>query len=200
MNDNLLVPDKVPFAPARSRRALGRQRTCDTSYQFRMGSGAAGDISRAHPASIQPCLGDPNAFPTAYGQAVTVDATTQGVRPIVAGDSGLTAIWGITCRPYPIQQSTTSNSYGEVNYGSIAPPSAQPIDVMTMGYMMVSVVGAPVKGGPVYIWYAPNSGSHVQGGFEAANTGGSTLELLSTSYYWNNGADSNGIAEIRIVA
>jgi hypothetical protein len=191
MKDNILVPE-------RKFRVLGRHRTCDTSYTFRMTAGAAGDISRAHPASIQPCLGDPTNFPTAYGQPVVVDSVSEGVRPIGAGDSALTQIWGVTCRPYPIQQSTTSNNYGEVNYGSIAPPLLQPIDVMTVGYMMVPVVGAPIKGGSVWIWYAASGGGHTQGGFEAANTGGSTL-ALNGNYAWNSPPDTNGIAELKIV-
>jgi len=186
-------------SPAVLRRAIGRARTCDTSFTFRMGAGFPGDVNRGHPASIQPCLIDANAPPTAYGQAVLVDPTTQGVRPIVAGDSAITDIWGTTCRPYPIQQSSTSanTNYGAQAYGSVAPPLAQPIDVMRAGYMIVSVVGSPVKGGTVYIWYAASSGAHIQGGFEAANTGGSTL-ALSARYYWNSPPDSNGYAELLI--
>jgi hypothetical protein len=169
-----------------------------TSITFRMNAGAPGDVNRGHPASIQPCLIDPNAPPTLYGQAVTVDPTTQGVRPLVAGDSALTTIWGVTVRPYPIQQATTANNYGAVAYGNLAPPLLQPIDVMTAGYIFVPVVGSPVKGGTVYIWYAAASGSHVQGGFEASSTGGSTL-TLSTNYAWNSPPDANGNAELKIL-
>jgi hypothetical protein len=182
---------------SRARRSYGRHRTCDTAFTFRMGAGVPGDINRGHPVSIQPCLIDPNAPPTAYGQAVLVDPTTQGVRPLVAGDSAVTDIWGVTARPYPIQQATTSSNYGAVGYGGIAPPLLQPIDVMREGYMMVSVVGAPLKGGIVYIWYAAASGAHVQGGFEASNTGGSTL-ALSGKYVWNSPADTTGVAELAI--
>lgn len=190
----LLVPEKVPLT---RRRVLGRSRTTDTSYTFRMTAGAAGDISRAHPASVQPCLGDPNSFPTAYGQPVVVDAGTQGVRPIAAGDAGAVVIWGVTCRPYPIQQSTTSNNYGEVNYGSIAPPNAQPIDVMRAGYMMVAVNGATLKGGAVFVWYGVTGGGHTLSGFEAA--AGATTLALSSNYVWNSPPDTNGIAELAIL-
>lgn len=193
----LILPDKVLLAaPAVLRlRSAGKHRTCDTAFTFRMNAGFAGDVNRGHPASIQPCLIDASAPPTAYGQAVTIDSTSEGVRPLVSGDSGLTEIWGVTVRPYPIQQATTSNNYGAAAYGSVAPPLLQPIDVLRGGYVMVSVVGSPNKGGTVYIWYAASSGSHVQGGFEAANTGGSTL-ALDSSYQWNSPPDNTGIAEL----
>ena len=182
-------------------RSLGRYRTVDTSIAFRMNSGAAGDVNRGHPASIQPCLISPINPVTAYGQPVVVDAaggSNQGVRPLSAGDAALTAIWGVTARPYPIQQGTTNNNYGAVNYGNLAPPLLQPIDVMTVGYMMVSVVGNVVKGGAVFIWTAASGGGHTQGGFESAANGGNTASL-SANYQWNNANDANGIAELKIV-
>src|ERR1039458_1133298 len=145
------------------RRSLGRFRTCDVAFAFRAGAGFPGDVNRGHPASIQPCSIDASAPPTQYGQAVVVDPTTQGVRPIVAGDSALTWIWGVVCRPYPFQQSTTSLSYGAANFGVAGVANAQPIDVMTGGYMIVSVssvYGAPVKGAPVFIFYNPTGAGH----------------------------------------
>jgi len=193
MHSNLIVPEA-----GLRRRSLGRHRTCDTSYTFRMGAGVPGDINRGHPVSIQPCLIDSSAPPTAYGQPVLVDATTQGVRPIVAGDSGVTAIWGVTARPYPIQQATTSNNYGAVAYGSVTPPALQPIDVMTAGYMMVAVNGACLKGGNVYIYYGTTTGAHIQGGFEAA-TGANILELTVGTYAYNSPPDSTGVAELKIL-
>lgn len=181
--------------PAIVRRSRGRFRTCDTSFTFRMGAGFAGDVNRGHPASIQPCLIDPNAPPTAYGQAVLVDATSQGVRPLVAGDIAVTEIWGVTARPYPIQQPTTANNYGAAPYGSITPPALQPIDVLRGGYIMVQVVGNPVKGGSVYIWCAASGGGHTIGGFEAAASSGNTA-ALDANYQWNSPPDSSGIAEL----
>lgn len=183
---------------SRARRSYGRHRTCDTAITFRMNAGVPGDINRGHPVSIQPCLIDPNAPPTLYGQPVLVDATTQGVRPLVAGDSAITDIWGITARPYPIQQATTSSSYGAVGYGNLAPPLLQPIDVMRGGYMMVSVVGACLKGGSVFVWVAASSGQHIQGGFESGAGGGSNTAALSGKYAYNSPPDSTGVAEVII--
>jgi hypothetical protein len=188
----------VPAAPAVLRRSLGRHRTVDTSIQFRMGAGVAGDVNRGHPASIQPCLNSPVNPVNGYGVPVVVDATNGsngGVRPIQAGDVALTNIWGVTARPYPIQQATTSQPYGAVPYGGITPPSVQPIDVLRGGYIMVQVNGACVKGGAVFIWAAASGGGHTQGGFEIVASAGNTLSL-GNGFSFNSPPDSNGIAEL----
>lgn len=183
-------------------RSVGRYRTVDTAFTFRMGAGFAGDVNRGHPASIQPALNSPANPVTAYGQAVVVDTGgggNEGVRPIAGGDGALTEIWGVAVRPYPIQQSTTGNNYGAVPYGSVTPPAQQPIDVLRGGYVMVPVntsVASPIKGGAVFIWYAASGGGHTQGGFEGGATGGSTIALNVNDYQWNNAPDSNGIAEL----
>lgn len=200
MEKTLVIPRKMPLAmPAilRHRRSCGRFRTCDTSFTFRMGAGFPGDVNRGHPASIQPCAIDQSAPPSAYGQAVLVDPTTQGVRPLTTGDYGATEIWGVTARPYPLQQpSAPGNNYGEQGYGTITPPALQPIDVLRGGYILVPVVGAPVKGGPVFVWCAVSGGGHTQGGFEAGGGGGNNTAALDTSYMWNSPPDANGIAEL----
>lgn len=175
-------------------RSVGRYRTVDTAIAFRMGAGFPGDVNRGHPASIEPCLIDPNNPVTAYGQAVLTTAAN-AVRPLSVGDGAVTEIWGVTARPYPIQQATTSNNYGAVGYGAGAPPLLQPIDILRGGYIMVAVVGNSLKGGVVYIWTAASGGGHVQGGFEAANPGGSGI-ALNSNFQWNSPPDANGIAEL----
>lgn len=188
-------------SPAVLRRSLGRHRTIDTAIAFRMGAGVAGDVNRGHPASIQPALISPINPVLGYGVPVLVDTAggaNNGVRPIAAGDIAITDIWGISVRPYPIQQSTTSQSYGEVGYGSIAPPLLQPLDVLRGGYVMVPVVGQSVKGGAVFIWCAASGGGHVQGGFEIVGSGGNTATLNAATYQFNSPPDSNGIAELII--
>jgi hypothetical protein len=178
---------------------VGTHRTHDAAFTFRMPTGFPGDISRAVQSGIaEPCLVDLNAPPTAYGQAVVVDPTTQGVRPIVAGDAALTAIYGVTVRPFPIQQASATN-YGAVGLGGVqAPPSSQPIDVLRFGYILVTLqnfaVNNSLKGGAVYIWYAASAGNHVQGGFEAAATGGSTLLLADANF--NGPAGADGVVEL----
>lgn len=187
---------RMAFAPKQHGIYMGMARTCDVSFQYRMGAGFPGDVNRTHPATIEPTLVDINSPPTLYGQAVVVDSTTQGVRPLASGDSSLTDIYGITVRPFPIQGQSSTN-YGASNIGAATPPTGQPMDVLRSGYIMSTLNGtaSAVKGGTVYVWIAASSGSHVQGGFEAAATGGSTIQLpLKTSF--NGPADANGIVEI----
>lgn len=172
-----------------------RMKTHDAAFQFRMGAGFPGDVNRTHPASIEPALIDASAPPTAYGQAVLVDATTQGVRPFAAGDTAVTVAYGVTVRPYPTQQSSGSN-FGAASFGAATPPASGVTDVLRLGYIMgtVPVGQAPVKGGAVYVWCAASSGAHVQGGFEASATGGSTAALANATF--NGSPDANGNVEI----
>lgn len=180
-------------------KKLGRFRVCDAAgpvFTFRMGAGFPGDVNRTHPVSILPCLIDSNAPPTAYGQAVVVDPTTQGVRPLVAGDSGLTDVYGVTVRPYPLQQNSVNPAFG-----SGTPPTTGIIDVCNSGFITVvlgdgTLTGA-LKGGTVYIWYATSTGHHVQGGFEASNTGGSTLALTFQAALFNGVQDGSGFVELQ---
>lgn len=175
---------------------LGRHRVTDAAFTFRMGAGFVGDVNRTHPATIEPALVDASAPPTLFGQAVLVDPTTQGVRPLVAGDQALTTIYGITVRPYPFQQSTASLANAQANLGAAAPPASGAIDVLRSGYIMVSVVGSPVKGGAVYIWTAAASGSHVQGGFEATDPTSNGMRVDAPKTYFNGAPDSTGIVEL----
>jgi hypothetical protein len=198
----LFKVDKVPLiaAPYVLGRSLGRHRTCDTAFTFRMGAGFAGDVNRGHPSSIQPALNSPINPVAAYGFGVLIDTAggaNGGVRSLNAGDGTiLTDIWGVAVRPFPIQQSTTGNNYGAVPYGTIQPPLLQPIDILRGGYIMVGVVGACVKGGAVFVWTAASGGGHVQGGFEAVGTGGSTSALNPLLYQFNSPPDGNSVAEL----
>jgi hypothetical protein len=181
-------------------RSLGRFRTCDVAFTYRMNAGFAGDVNRGHPASILPCLADPTTPPTAFGQPVVAVAATNGVRPLAAGDGGLTDIFGITVRPYPTQSvAAAAYPYGDVILGGGAPAVKQPVDVLRAGYIFVSVVGQPVKGGLVYIWTAASSGAHIQGGFESVAPGGSGIALPAGRFWWNSPPDNTGIAELAVV-
>ncbi len=192
-NDEALF--KAPFV---LRRSLGRHRTVDTSIPFRMGAGFPGDVNRGHPASIQPCLISPINPVLGYGVPVVVDTAggaNGGVRPLGAADGALTDIWGVSVRPYPIQQASGSN-YGEVGYGTGVPPQVQPLDVIRGGYVMVPVVGQSVKGGAVFVWVAASGGGHIQGGFEIQASGGNTCALDPKFFQFNSPPDSTGIAEL----
>lgn len=174
-----------------------RMKTRDVAFQFRMGAGFTGDVNRTHPASIEPVLVNTTTPPLFYGQGVIVDAAGQGVRPLVAGDVALTAVYGVTVRAFPIQQSSASN-FGAAALGAATPPASGVIDVLRSGYIMVQLGGtfaAAKKGGPVYIWTAASSGAHIQGTFEDTLVGGSTTPALP-GVTFNGTPDVNGVVEI----
>ena len=165
------------------------------AFTFRAGAGFPGAISRQENSSIEPVLIDASAPPLLYGVPVVIDPTTQGIRPIVAGDSALTTIFGILVRPFPTSQFSVSNFGNTPLGGAGVPPTSGPADVLTRGYIIVSVVGATKKDSLVDIWFAASSGSHVQGGFEGVHTGGSSLSLPLNTYF-NGVPDANGLVEL----
>lgn len=174
-----------------------RMKTNDVAFTFRMGAGFQGDVNRTHPASIEPALIAASSPPTAYGQPVLVDATTQGVRPFAAGDQSDTvaAGYGLTVRPYPSQQSSGSN-FGEANIGAAVPPATGVIDVLRAGYIMVNLPfgGSPKKGDPVYVWSKASTGGHILGTCEAAASATNTTRLLNATF--NGTPDANGNVEV----
>ena len=186
--------------PAPKGRYMGRFAFRDAdpmAFPFQMPAGIAGDVSRFHPSSIEPTLIDANAPPTAFGQAVLVDPTTQGVRPFAAGDTAVTVAYGVTVRPFPTQQQAGGMTS---TFGSATPPTTGEIDVLRAGYIMVSLgsngTGAAKKGAQVFIWCAAASGNHVQGGFEDAANGGNTASLDINRYTFNGVPDSSGNVEL----
>jgi hypothetical protein len=98
-------------------------------------------------------------------------------------------------RPYP----TGGSNIGNDPLGISSVPRSGICDVMVRGYagILLSGAAAAKKGGTVYVWYAASAGAHVQGGFEAAATGGSTL-ALPDKYYFTGPADANGNCEIAV--
>lgn len=189
----LLVPGRAAkLLPAWSH---GRKLTGDVAFNLRMGAGSPGDITRPSP-TIEPCLMAAVTPPDAFGQAVVADLLADNaVRKVQAGDNGLTAIYGITVRAWPTQQPTTTGYSGAVALGSGGPAPFQPIDVLRRGYCLGYINGVPVKGAPVFVWVAATAGAHLQGAFEAAATGGSTIQLDSKSTF-QGGVDASGFGEI----
>jgi hypothetical protein len=172
-----------------------RDTVSGTAISFRMPAGIPGGVNRTHPASIEPVLIDSSAPPTLYGQGVVIDPTTQGVRPIAAtGDTGLTDVYGITVRPFPLEQQTTTGSL----YTAV-PPTSGLMDVLKFGYISIGFNksgSAPVKGGAAYIWAAATAGAHLVGGWETASSG-STIEIGTpprTNY--QGGWDANDVGEL----
>lgn len=182
------------------RRDLGRRRTCDVSFLGRMPAGSPGDVTRHYPpATIEPCQLATLTPPTLFGQAVVPSLLSDnGVRLVQAGDTALTDIYGITARPFPIQQPTAATAFAPATIGTGGIATTQPVDVLRSGYILVSLPtgnAAPVKGGTVYVWIAADTGAHKQGGFETAASGGNTIALGPKST-WQGGIDSNGNAEL----
>ena len=160
----------------------------------RMPAGIPGDLNRIQqcvvtPEVITPYTGsNPTVAPQSYGILTTIDATTQNVRTVVTGDSGALT-FGFLARPFP------TNS-GQNGLGVSTPPASGAVDYMRRGFMAVLLGGtqAAVRGGQVYIWGAASTGTHVQGGVEAASPGGSGFTLTGCTFM--GPADASGNTEI----
>lgn len=166
-----------------------------TAILYRMGAGYPGDVNRSNPASITAELINAASPPLLYGQPVLIDATSKGVRPFVAGDTAVTNAYGFTVRPNPTQQLQANSDYAPAALGVATPPASGVIDIMGQGFIIAKVNGTPAKGDPVFVWCAVSGGAHVQGGLEAAATGGSTAALANA--YYNGSPDANGYVEVK---
>jgi len=176
-----------------------RAKTHDIAFTFRMGAGFPGDVNRTHPASIVPGLVNSSAPVAFYGFPAVIDGATSSYRGLSAGDTELTSIDGVLARPYPTQQMTGGMS---ASIGAAAAPTSGVADFLEDGFIIAQcnnfAAAPPQKGGAVYVWIAASTGNHVQGGFEAAATAGSTIAL--TNARWNGPTDANGVTEIRVTA
>lgn len=181
-----------------ANRFYTRDAANESSIKFRMNAGFPGDISRTHPVSVEPTKMDSDEPVLAYGVPVLIDSVTGGARRFVAGDTAVAKAYGFSVRPYPTQQSTGGMSSA---FGAATPPTDQPLDVMRLGYIMgklnVPADGAAlVKGAPVFVWCAADSGAHKQGGLEAQASGGNTAALDTSLYSFNGSADAAGNVEV----
>lgn len=176
-----------------------RMKTRDVAFTFRMGAGFTGDVNRTHPASIEPVLIDAASPPLLFGQAVLVDPTTQGIRPMVASDVALTKAYGVTVRAFPTQQSSGTN-YGAAPLGSAVPPTSGVMDALRAGYIMVQLGNTAwpnaKKGSAVFVWTAASTGTHVQGAFEDTFSATNTAALDTNLYTFNGTPDANGVVEL----
>ena len=167
-----------------------RARTTDVSYTYRCPAGYPGDINRAHPFSVEPVMQNATTPCTLHGEAIIIDTATNSGRKVAAGDTALTRIYGIVAREFPAQQTQSM----QATIGVGAPPTNQPLSAMREGYVMVRCNGTPTKDGAVYLWIAASTGNHVQGTFETAATGGSTIQVTNAKF--NGPGDSAGCAEL----
>jgi len=178
-------------------RFVGRAMTNDVAFNLRMNAGSPGDMTRHNPpGTIEPCLLDAGSASVLPGFAVVAALNgNNSVRLVQAGDNGLAAIYGIAQRVFPFQQATTNQFSGQQGFGGLPVAQQQAIDVIRSGYVLVPCVGTPQKGGPAFVWVAASGGGHVQGGFETAATGGSTIALDNKTTF-SGGVDTNGNAEL----
>lgn len=195
----LCKPFRRPKAPG---KFVGRRRTLDATnpmvFKYRMGAGFPGDINRTRPFDVEPCLPSPTLPPLLPGVPVVSDPATNSVRRIGAGDGALTAIYGVAVRAFPVQSTGTANAYDAQPFGVSPLPVNQTVDVLRKGYIQVKLSGAAAsaKGSPVFVWFAASAGSHVQGGFEAVATAGSTFPLDAAKTSFNGPADADGNVEL----
>lgn len=158
-------------------------------FTYNMPSGIPGNISRAAgQASIEAQVIDTTDYPTEYGVAVTIDATTHALRKIKAGDT-IASVAGIYVRPYPIQTSVNDAM------GTSTPATSGIGNLLKRGYISAKLRGATAaaKQGTVYVRLAGADADHPLGGFEAAsdvgavgaaaggNTGNGTIGTVSAT-------------------
>ena len=198
MKIKLLMSALRRFYPAapyvlRPGRFVGRARVCDAfdpmAFQFRMGTGYAGEVNRKHPFEIVAHVMDSTNPPTFYGQAVVIDATSKRIRRVIAGDTGLTNIYGVMVRPFPFQDPGAASAYGAQSFGAVTTMQglSQAIDVLVKGFILVPIVttaaNLPGLGDSVSVWAAAASGAHLQGGFETASPGGSGFTITGSTRF-----------------
>jgi hypothetical protein len=161
----------------------GRHRTLDVAFNYRMGAGFAGMVTRTHPVALEPSVLDATNPPTTYGQAVVVNTAANSVRVVLSTDTAITTIYGITVRPYPFQASSSTGAYGAEGFATSASlpvlQAGQVVDILRQGYIMVPCVGSPTKGGEVFLWIGATGGGHTHGCFEAATSGDANTVALS---------------------
>lgn len=155
---------------------------------YRMGGFFPGAVTRTHPFSIEPCLKDPSAAPMPPGTGAVVKAGANTVVPI-DGTFAAGPLYGIVTRPYPTQAVVVNSDGTQVT-------SSPEVDLLRYGYIGVACNGTPTKDSPVYVWIAASAAPHVQGGFEAASGGASTVAVSNCK--WNGPGDVNGFAELII--
>lgn len=185
-----------------------------TAFPYRMGAGTPGDVTRIHPSSIRGFVNDPSGSnPLSYtGQAALYHGADNTIRAVDHTDDsakgGTTvAIAGITCRPYPTQDTGSGETYGQAVYGAgvIAPGAIQ--DILTQGSILVlqnqpTTPAASVLGGLVYVRVTTGSGIFAAlpiGGFETVVDTTPSNQFIVANAIWNGPADSFGVAEITLI-
>ncbi len=159
------------------------------AFLYRMPAGIPGNITRVSAATVEPQQLDTTNYPTAYGLAGTIDATSHNFRHANSSDSA-SSNFSLYVRPFP----TSGGANDPI--GSATVPTAGLCSVLKRGYMMVSCAyGTPAKGGTVYVRTAANGGRTVLGAIEAQSDTTYSVALPSNCYF-TGAADASGNVEI----
>lgn len=188
-----------------------------TAYQYRMPAGTPGDVTRIHPSSIRGFVNDASGSnPLSYtGQAALFHGSTSTIRAVDHTDDsakgGTTvAIAGITCRPYPTQDSGAGETFGQAGYGAGVVNPGAITDILTQGSILVlqnqptgTFAATSTLGGTVYVRVTAGTGAFAAlpvGGFEVVQDAtSSAYQLTVANAYWNGGADSFGVGELTLI-
>jgi hypothetical protein len=167
------------------RRLPGRFKVRDSSFPmaltYRMRGLFPGTVNRTHPCWIEPVKVDPSLAAVAPGMAVKINAAGDAITPYVAGDTGITSIYGVVVRAYPAQPTV-------VNADGTTTTPVPVADVLRSGYIGMTTTGTVKKNGAVFI--------KVADGTAASATGTGITAAAATNLQFNGPADSGGVAEV----
>lgn len=149
---------------------VGRHRTRDISFLAQSPIGFIGRITRSVP--LPRTTPDPNDAinPVQFYGLAVLNTINNTIRAILATDAGTTEINGIAVANFPFQTSSGTN-YGAQSLSALtAVPPNVILDTLRSGfitvYMNSALAPSATKADKVYVWCAPSSGTHIQGGFE----------------------------------
>ena len=171
---------------------VGRRRTRDISFLAQSPAGIIGRVTRTHPSGILPGINDVTNPVPFFGLAVMRTAQNT-IRGVLASDAGANAIAGIAVAPFPFQASS-GGAFGAAPFSPLTPVPPGLLDVDTQGPITVYCNSAQApnanQASPVFVWCAPSTGTHVQGGFETAAA--ATVAGAATAGNTGNGTISAG--------
>lgn len=178
---------------------LARLRTTDISFLAQSPLGFIGRLTRTVPApKVYPYMQDATNPVASFGLAVMATSSNT-VRNMLAGDTAVTSIFGVSVGSFPFQQQATAN-YGSASIGGVtAAPSTGVLDVNKSGSQLVYCNSAQAPTAtltsPVYVWIAASTSTHIQGGFETASATTNTAGPIPNAYF-NGPGDSTGAIEL----
>lgn len=164
-----------------------------TAITLRMNAAIAGAVTRSYPGQVitQEVI-DATTPPTAYGQPVKLVAGK--IQPMGSTDAA-TLIYGITVRPYPSTDKTSTAP----GYGSGTPPTSGIIDVMRIGFVGVKLaVGTAARGAQAYVVTTAGGTVNIGDVVDAASPAGGGTAVAPANWLFTGAADASGNTEISV--